>query len=204
MLLKSLPCLALLVAGSLGSARAQTVYSAHQPQPLPLAVGFGVSNFDLDYGKDVNRERRMTGITATFDTGLPHASGLLRGFGLEVEGRDINYSRPASLNRMRQTTILGGTTYTWPYSRTVHPFAKYLLGMGSIDFPQIGPKYKHDTRAIQAPGIGLECKLFHALSVRGDYEYQFWPHLYGPHSLTPNGFTLATLYDFRHARRPQP
>ena len=158
-----------------------------------------MSNYDLDYGKDKSGERRMNGLTAWADTDVPVASRLLKGFGLEIEGRDINMGRPVSITRMRQSTILGGPVYSWPGSR-VRPYAKYLWGIGSIDFPKKGP-YDHDTRAVTAPGIGLEGRVFGALWVHGDYEYQFWPHIFGPHALNPNGFTFGTVYDFRTRTR---
>ena len=193
---------AILMAGSLCCARGQAVVAGYERRQMPLSVGIGMSNFDLDYGKDSGGERRMNGLTASLDTDIPRASGLLKGFGLEIEGRDLNYLRPSTLAVMRQSTILGGSTYTWPYSRTVRPLAKYLVGMGSIHFPNPrDPKYTHDTRMVLAPGIGLECRLFGTLSVRGDYEYQFWRRIFGPHSLTPNGFTVTTVYDFRSSHQ---
>jgi len=190
---------AILVAGSLSCARGQVVSSA-QERHFPVALGFGMSNFDLDWGRDKNGERRMNGLTATFDTNLPRASGLLRGFELEVEGRDINYLRPTTLSAMRQSTLLGGSAYSWPYSHRFRPFAKYLWGLGNINFAPTG-KYRSDSRMVMAPGGGLECKVFGALWVRGDYEYQFWPHLFGPNALNPNGITISTIYDFRTKER---
>jgi hypothetical protein len=105
---------------------------------------------------------------------------------------------------MRQDTFAGGVVYNWPRYRVVQPYFQYLLGMGSIDFPSRIPHYTHDTRAIQAPGGGLEVIAFRNVKVRASYEYQFWPHLFGPHTLNPNGFSFGTEYDFRNFRsRPQ-
>lgn len=187
-------------AGSLTVARGQAVSAAHE-RHVPYSVGLGMSNFDLDYGNDKGVERRMNGITAWAKMDLPGATALLRGFGMEAEGRDVNYMRPSTLPRMRQSTILVGTNYTWPYSRRFRPYAKYLWGLGSISFPSKNQKYTHDTRAVLAPGFGLECRAFGALMVRADYEYQFWGHMFGPHSLNPNGFTLGTVYDFGYRNR---
>jgi hypothetical protein len=188
--------LAILGVTSDRSGLAQTYYSA-QERHLPFAIGTGISNFDLDYGKDRGGERRMEGITMWLDWGPPRLPGLLKGLSLEIEGRDINYGRPSSLKRMRQDTIDGGVVYSFPVYRVVHPYAQYLLGMGSIDFPSKKPTYTHDTRAISAPGAGLEVKVFRNVWVRGAYEYQFWPHHFGPHALNPNGFTFGAAYDFR-------
>jgi opacity protein-like surface antigen len=163
---------------------------------LPLTVGAGFSLFDLDYGQDAGTERRMEGVTAWANYAVPYTPRALRGLALEVEGRDINFNRPAALVRMRQDTLLGGVSYTWRQYRNFHPYAKGLLGIGSIDFPPSGT-YSHDTRTVFAPGGGLEYRAFRSLWVRADYEYQFWPKLFGPHTLDPNGFTIGVAYDFR-------
>jgi hypothetical protein len=188
---------------SASSGFAQSIYAA-QERHLPIAVGFGMSNFDLDYGQDRGQERRMEGITSWIDWTPPSVPPFMRGVSLEIEGRDINYGRPSSLYRMRQDTFAGGVVYNWPRYRVAQPYFQYLLGMGSIDFPSNIPHYTHDTRTIQAPGGGLEVKAFRNVKVRAAYEYQFWLHLFGPHALNPNGFTFGTEYDFRDfGRRPQ-
>jgi len=177
------------------SGLAQTIYSARESQ-IPITIGTGISSFNLDYGLG----RRMEGITAWLDWSPSIAPGFLRGVGLEIEGRDINFGRPSSLPRMRQDTATGGVVYSFPYRHRVHPYGKYLVGVGSIDFPSRNT-YTHDTRAISAPGAGVEVKVFQGIRVRGDYEYQFWPRLFGPHTLNPNGFTISTAYDFHHSAR---
>jgi opacity protein-like surface antigen len=120
--------------------------------------------------------------------------------GLELEGHDINFGRPSDLSTMRQDTFGGGPIYTWRHYRTFHPYAKYMIGMGSIDFPPLPnspPTYTHDTRTVYAPGGGLEYRAFRNLWVRGDYDYQYWPKIFGLHTLTPNGCTFGVAYDFR-------
>lgn len=196
-------CLSMAILVTFASpGLAQSLYSA-QERHLPIAVGTGMSNFDLDFGKDSGGERRMEGITSWLDWSPPSVPPFLRGIGLEIEGRDINSGRPSSLNRMRQDTIAGGVVYNWPRYRVAQPYFQHLLGIGSIDFASRNPRYTHDTRAIQAPGGGLEVTVLRNVKVRGAYEYQFWPHLFGPHKLNPNGFTFGTEYDFRDFR-PRP
>jgi opacity protein-like surface antigen len=186
-------------------AAALPIYSQVVPaaseSSVPLSVGAGISNFDLDFGPG----RRMEGVTAWVDWNVPHTPSVLSGFGLEIEGRDINFGRPSSLTQMRQDTAEGGPIYTLRHYRDFHPYAKYLIGIGSIDFPHIPGTpswYTHDTRTVYAPGGGLEYKVFRSIWVRGDYEYQFWPKIFGPHSLNPNGVTVGAMYDFRHRNRP--
>jgi opacity protein-like surface antigen len=168
---------------------------------VPLAVGVGLSDFDLDWGKNPNgNERRMEGISAWIDFTVPYTPKVLRGLGIELEGHDIDFSAPAAAPTMRQDTALAGGIYTWRHYHNFHPYVKYLAGIGSIDFqvlPNAPVWYRHDTRTVYAPGGGLEYRAFRSLWVRGDYEYQFWPKIFGPKTLDPNGYTFGVAYDFR-------
>lgn len=156
-----------------------------------LSAGGGIAYFDLDYGMS----RKMIGLTGWGDYRLPHMPRYLHGLGIQGEIRDVNYARPSSLHRMRQDTYLGGPTYTWDHYRNFHPYAKFLLGIGSIDFPPIGT-YNHDTRAVFAPGMGVDYDITSCLSARVDYEYQFWHAIFGPNDLNPQGVTFGVLYTF--------
>lgn len=154
---------------------------------LPLGIGGGYSNYDLDYGPG----RRMFGASAWVDYRVFH------GLGVEAEGTSIFAGRPAVLSRMRQDTGKGGVTYkTRPYFG-IRPFAKALIGIGSIDFPSRNPHYTHDTYTMWAFGGGAEYKLWKTLYARGDYEYQFWHQYHGPRDLNPNGFTIGATYYLR-------
>jgi len=180
---------------------------------LPLQVGAGVSGFNIDWGHDsFGVTRYMEGATLWIDwnlTRLP-GPGLLRGLGIELEGRDINYGLPASLSNaelhdtgtnMRQDTGLGGVIYTVRRFRKVRPYGKALAGLGSIDFPPLPaspPTYRHDNRTITAFGVGADIHAWRSLWMRADWEYQFWPGLFGSsHDLTPTGITIGAVWDFR-------
>ena len=168
---------------------------------FPLSVGVGFSYFDLNWGSDTNgTARRMGGVAAWLDYDVPHTPSVLRGLSLEVEGHHIAYLRPSDLTTMQQDTFGAGPTYKWRRYRRFHPFAKFMIGMGSIDFPALPnapPTYRHDTRTVYAPGGGLEYRAYGNLWVRGDYEYQFWPKIFGAGTLNPNGYTFGVVYDFR-------
>lgn len=193
---------------------AQVVPSA-ESGGWPIVAGAGVSGFNMDWGHDqFGRTRYMEGITGWFDwnlTRLP-GPGLLKGFGVEVEGRDINFGLPASLSNarvgdtgtnLRHDTGLGGAIYTWRRYRKIHPYGKALIGLGSIDFPPLPaspPTYRHDDRTITAFGGGADIRVWQNVWLRADWEYQFWPDLFGStHSLTPYGVTLGAVYDFKGA-----
>jgi Outer membrane protein beta-barrel domain len=182
---------------AISPAYSQTDPAAYMGQ-LPFTLGTGASNFDVDWGQS-----RMYGITAwaQWRPGtLPH---ILDGLGLDIEGRDINYGRPSTLpSNFRMDTLTGGPMYTWHRFRNIQPYGKFLIGLGSIDFTSSNPYYKHDTRTIYAPGGGVQYRLVRHIWVRGDYEYQMWPQLFGNNkTLDPQGFTVGVSYDFRSFRR---
>ena len=180
---------------------------------LPLVVGAGVSGFNIDWGQDAfGRTRYMEGVTLWVEWGLTRLPGprALRGLGVEVEGRDIDFGLPASLSNaemhdtgtnMRQDTGLGGVIYTWRRYRLIRPYGKALAGLGSIDFPPLPaspPSYRHDNRTITAFGGGADFHACRHVWIRADWEYQFWRGLFGsPNALTPAGVTIGAVYDFR-------
>jgi hypothetical protein len=198
------------------TASAQVVPSA-EAGGLPLVAGAGASLFNMDWGHDqFGQPRYMEGVTGWVDWNLTRLPGpaLLRGLSVEIELRDISFGVPNSLSNanvgdtgtnLRQDTGLGGVTYTWRHYRRVHPYGKALAGLGSIDFPPLPaspPTYRHDDRTITAFGGGADLGVGHNIWVRADWEYQFWPDLFGsPHALTPTGITIGAVYDFKGMHR---
>jgi opacity protein-like surface antigen len=179
---------------------AATVPSFSQVAPaatvggLPITVGVGLSDYDLDWGYG----SRMVGISAYVDWDLFILPGPLRNLSIQAEGNDISYGRPARLPIMRQDTGLGGLKYTYRHYPNLLPYVKYMGGIGSIDFPNTSNRYyTHDTFGVWAPGVGVEYQIWRRLWVRGDYEYQIWNKTFGPRDLTPQGFTIGGSYHFR-------
>jgi hypothetical protein len=208
--------LAALVVGAAFPVAAQVVPAA-QAGGLPLVAGGGGSRFNMDCGPFVlGSTCYMNGITLWVDwnlTGLP-GPRLLRGLSVEAEGRDLNFGRPALLSNaavgdsgsnLREDTALGGVVYHWRRYRVVRPYGKALAGLGSLDFPPLPASpawYRHDNRTITAFGAGADVHAWRAVWIRADWEYQFWPNLFGsPHALTPTGITLGALYDFHGLSR---
>jgi opacity protein-like surface antigen len=183
----------LLVVGGASHSRAQVTYSAREGK-LPFTVGLGISDFSDDWGV---HNPRQVGITLWADWRLPHLPHALDGLGLELEGRDINYATPASIPGHRMDTALSGPTYQFRRQSSIRPFVKYLMGIGSIDFPN-GSTYSHDTRTVFAPSGGVDLRFRNQYSVRAEYEYQIW-HIFSD-NLTPNGVSVGVVYDF--GRRP--
>jgi hypothetical protein len=193
--------LAILFVTATVPAFTQVVPSATEGAS-PLTLGGGVSSIDMDWGHG-----RMEGGTLWAEWNPSLGPKLLSGFGLAVEARDIRLnhstSQPANL---REDTAFGGAIYTWRHYRNFHPYGKYLMGLGGIDFtlPTNDPyfaKYHHDTRTVTAPVLGLEYRAFRHVWVRAEYEYEFWPGLLG-YTSNPQGFTAGAVYNFKpfHAR----
>jgi opacity protein-like surface antigen len=186
----------LVIAGAAAPARSQVTYSAEEGK-LPFTIGAGFSDFSDDWGIS---NPRQVGITMWVDWRLPHMPPLLDGLGLEFEGRDINYATPSYIPGHRMDTALGGPIYQWRRKSRIRPFAKYALGIGSIDFPN-NTNYQHDTRIVLEPGGGADIRFWNQFSARIQYDYQFWHAIFGPHDLNPNGVSAGVVYDFGRSSR---
>lgn len=182
--------LAMLLVSAAIPARSQ-VTSQASGAGLPLAVGVGYSNFSTD------QSGRLAGTTIWADWSFYEHPSFLRGFGLEAEARDLNYGRSGVDPKLRMDTAALGVIYSLRHYRNIHPYAKLLVGYGSIDFSSSDTNYSHDTRTLYSPGGGFEYRVIPHVWVRGDYEYQFWPDLFHHHALNPQGFTIGVSYNFR-------
>lgn len=186
-----LPILILFIFGAATRARAQVTYSAQEGK-LPFTAGLAFSNFSDDWGISNPRQNGVT-LWADWRFQLP---SYLEGLGIEFEGRDINYNTPSGISGHRMDTALGGPFYQWRKRSRYRPYAKYLMGIGSIDFPSPGATYTHDTRTVYEPGGGVDVLFWNRFSVRAEYDYQYWHQIFGPNDLTPNGFSVGAVYDF--------
>ena len=81
-----------------------------------------------------------------------------------------------------------------------HPYMKFLVGDGSIDFEHPAPNYSHDTRTMYIPGVGADARFYKSLWLRVNYEYQFWPDFFHHHALTSSGVDIGVAYDFGRFR----
>ena len=184
--------MAIIFMGAALPARCQVTYSAEEGK-LPFTVGLGASEMWLDWGIS---HPRMAGITLWGDWRLASVPAPLRGLGIEFEGRDVNWATPRDLPGHRMDTALVGPMYEWRRTGRVRPYGKFLMGIGSIDYPSPGALQNHDTLTVFAPAAGANVRLWREISIRGEYEYQMWHHFLGPNNLTPQGFTLGAVYDF--------
>jgi opacity protein-like surface antigen len=192
---------ALLFVNSAYSAHAQTVPAARGPKVYsPLAIGAGFSGFNPDIG-----HTHLFGGTLWIDYTPDRVPSFLRGIGIEVEARDLNYGRSAAAEPdLREDVASGGVIYSWPHFRNFRPYGKFLIGFGNADEYDARLRLKfHDSRTVTSFGGGLEYRAFKGVWVRGDYEYQSWPDFF-KHSnpaipaglLNPQGFTIGAMYHF--------
>lgn len=189
--------LAFLFAGPISLARAQVTYSAQQGS-LPFTVGAGMSYFSDDWGI-TNPHQIGINVWADWRFSLP---SFLDGLGVEFEGRHVDYDTPVGIAGHRMDTALGGPTYQWRKYYRVRPYVKYLIGIGSIDYPAPGLTQTHDTATVFAPAGGADVRVWNRFFVRAEYEYQYWHDVFGqPNDLTPNGFSFGAVYDFGKASR---
>jgi opacity protein-like surface antigen len=182
---------AALLLSAASPALSQVPQAARKGAGSSLVVGAGFADYDTNWSG------RLGGPTAWADWNFRRGPSLLHGLGIEAEGRDLNYARTGGVPNLRMDTGEGGLIYTLRQNHRLHPYGKFLLGLGSIDFTIRGyPNYKHDTRTVYAPGGGVEFRALGNIWVRGDYEYQFWPDLVHSHALNPQGFTIGLSYHF--------
>jgi opacity protein-like surface antigen len=164
---------------------------------IPITVGAAFSDYYTDFSA------WESGITAWADWNSFGDSRLTRGLGVELEGRDLNFHRTGDNANLREQTGGAGPLYHWRHFDRIQPYGKFLVGFGGIYFSnRPGDLYTHDTRAVFAPGGGAEYRVWRMVSIRGDYEYQFWPDFFHYHTFNPYGITVGATYDFGrlHAR----
>jgi opacity protein-like surface antigen len=201
-----LPILTVSLFAAAFPAFSQVVPAATIEHNWPLSIGIGPSSYDVDWGHG-----RMYGGTIWVDYYPGMLPSFLHGLGVEAEVRDISLNRhedPHQANPSRseqantkQDTAGGGVIYTWRHFRNFHPYGKFIIADGSVDFLTDSPTYSHDTRTLYAPGLGFEYRIYRQFWARVDYEYQDWGTLLG-NTLNPQGFTVGVAYSFMH-RNPR-
>jgi opacity protein-like surface antigen len=172
-------CLFLCLSLLLASHAVAQVAPAMQAPRFNLQVGGEFSIFKPDFGA-----QSLLGIGAYADLDLP------RWIGVEAEARTLSFNKYQ--NKLRMDSGSGGARFFFPYHQRLVPYAKGLIGFGSIDFPFHGP-YDHDTMLLYTIGGGADYKLSHRISIRGEYEYQFWPDFLGK-GLSPHGVNIGASY----------
>jgi opacity protein-like surface antigen len=171
------------------AANAQVAPSATSLTAGKLAVGGEFSIFQIDAG------------THPFESGFGAYVDYdpIRFFGFEVEGRTIQFNETKN---QRRDEISGGFRYIYHRGQFA-PYAKALAGLGSADFTR-GSYFtdrarQHDTFTTMTFGGGVDYKLTRKISLRGEYEYQYWLDFPtarpGPLGVSnPNGYSFGASY----------
>jgi hypothetical protein len=163
-----------------------TAGRALHAQALPTASGLGSlvavgvegSAFQMDYGK-----RYVEGFA-----GYAEIDPTWR-YGGEVE---VRFSRFGTDENVNETTYLVGPRVTLSrHQGKLRPYAKFLIGMGHINFPF---NYATGNYLVYAPGGGLDYVINDRWTVRAaDFEYQDWPKFtYG--ALHPYGVSVGIAF----------
>ncbi len=156
---------------------------------LSLSAGAEFSSFDPDWGT-----QRVEGITALFD--LDHL--FLNRLGVEGEARWLHFNNSQKIS---QNHYLLGPRYRFVRFGNFDLYGKFLLGGGWMTYPgNLGS----GSYFAYTPGIILDYRLTRRWTVRGDYEYQFWPAAPGDQftkpfgkkssGLSPSGFSVGVSY----------
>lgn len=168
-----------------------------------LRAGAEVSSFNPDYscGSDVpfGCNSQLVGPTALFDLDVAPR------WGVEGEARWLHWDGPGS---QIESNYLAGPRYRVLHFDRFGGWVKVMLGAGLVTTPN-WPSVNSvkGSYFAYAPGGTVEYRLTDRLSLRGDYEFQFWPSFAGPpgdnssgmfvehnHGLTPNGFSLGVTW----------
>ena len=171
---------ALLLSGSVASGQAKATASG--PGSF-ISVGGGASAFQSDYGR-----RGLGGGWIYLDM---HPTWR---YGIEAEARFLNYHTDQGV---KQTNYMIGP-HVYLRSHALRPYAKFLVGVGEMDFP-FG--YAHGNYLALAPGGGIDYVLSDRLVVRPiDVEYQWWPQFtYG--QLHPYGISAGISFRINAVKR---
>lgn len=145
-----------------------------------LWAGGEYSNFTPDFGPP--QRLSSIGVYGDFNWNSRYA--------LEAEARFLHFGGFAG---EYENSYVAGPKVVLIRHGKFRPYAKFLLGVGKINFPyQVGNGSYFDF----APAGGLDYRLTRNLALRAEYEYQFWPSAPGivgepNNGLKPNGFSAG-------------
>jgi opacity protein-like surface antigen len=165
-------------------AHAQTVPSAFGPgHPVWAGAEYSNMNASFPYGTS----QRLEGVGVFADLHLTYRLGLVG---------EARFLTSGGFKGSTEGSYLAGPKAFFFPRGNLHPYGKFLVGAGKIQYPySIG----HATYFALAPGAGADYRLSRRWMLRFEYEYQVWMGSPGypnqpDHRLTPNGFHGGIAY----------
>jgi len=183
-------CLLLLMIG-LGAVAAQAqVVPAYHGKVNTLWVGAEYSNLSASFPYQSSVRVSGVGIFANYE--------MTSHLGVEATTR---FLKSNTIYDESENNYLAGVRYRMGYYGKFQPYAKVLLGLGSIQYPHVNGRY-----FAFVPAAGVSYRFSKKWTVHGEYEYQYWMNSPGfknepEHTITPNGFHIGVAYRAFH-RQP--
>ncbi len=167
--------LTLCAAAAIGHA--QAVESATERQFTINTGGMG-SYFQPDEGGS-----NLVGIGTYADFHFSHWVQL------EAEARWLRWNQ--YYGEHQDNYLLGPRVPIRQFGQGTQLYGKALIGYGKMTFPF---KYGYGTFTDLAFGAAVDHQLSRKMSVKADFEYQYWPVWLNNNSLAPYGFSLGVGY----------
>ena len=167
---------AVLVGGA-SAAYGQALVTASRVGDIQVGGGFSMASPDYQPGSI-----KGGSFYADYD--------FMRHVGVEVDFHQLN----ASVNNLYERSYEVGGRYLLKPHGALKPYIKGLYGRGVLNFPQNEANIAYN---MFVAGGGVDYDVKRWLSVRGDFEYQYW--LSGPgiqNGLTPLVGTVGVAYRF--------
>jgi len=162
------------------SGKAQVVAAGVGGNQSLFVGGFG-SYYAPDYGY-----YKLYGVGGFADYNLTPK------LGAEAEVRFLRFHQ---LSDIHEDTYLVGPRYSFYHHHKITAYGKGLIGIGEFNFPE---NAAHGGYLAYGLGGGVDYRLQHKWTVRGDYEYQIWPSFVGEgpraNGLTPTGLSVGITY----------
>ncbi len=197
---------ALFVSAALPGISQVAPAATQRSWPLEIGGGFSYFSNHLTNAKYPTQyyptvDANMFGATAWADWTFRRIPHILSGLGIEAEGRDLRHGNSGPAAMLHEDTGAGGVIYKWHHYRSFHPYGKFLVGYGSIDY--LGDYYgcasdcNHNSDTFYDVGGGADVHIIGNLWARGDYEGEFWLNFGNApvEKVTPKGFTIGVSYD---------
>jgi opacity protein-like surface antigen len=130
--------------------------------------------------------------------------------GVALEAQDLHLAPSPREGVLREDVALAGVSYTSTRFRSLHPYAKFVSGLGNLDYMVSKTRSYHQTRTVTGIGGGLEYRVIRSIWLKCDYEYQYFPDFFlglpqkpTSGSINPQGISVGAMYSFWRGRKQE-